>query len=63
MTGPIVEAERLEELRDVLAKVEGADRLPWILEIYDLRDGEEILAKSIDIRSGRAVRKRKGSHD
>ena len=59
MTSPIVPPERLDELRDVLARIPGSDRKPWVLEIYDLRDGVETLAGAIDIRTGRSVSKRK----
>ena len=62
MTDPIVPPERLDELRDVLARIPGSDRKPWVLEIYDLRDGVETLTRTIDIRTGRVVRKRKGSN-
>ena len=61
MSEPAITQERLDELRDVLARIPNSERLPWLLEVYDLRDGVEVLAKSIDIRTGRAVRKRKGS--
>ena len=60
MAEPEVTPERLDELRDVLAKIPGADRKPWTLEIYDQDDaGQEVLIKAIDIRSGRAVSRRK----
>ena len=59
MAEPEVTPERLDELRDVLAKIPGADRKPWTLEIYDIRDGQEVLTRSIDIRSGRVVSRRK----
>ncbi len=59
MSEPVVSAERLGELRDVLARIPGSDRKPWHLEVYDLVDGEERLTKVIDIRTGRAVTKRK----
>ena len=60
MTEPIVEAERLEELRDVLSRIPGSDRKPWTLEIYDLHDGVEVLTRTLDIRTGRSVSKRGG---
>ena len=59
MPDPIIEPERLDELRDVLSKIPGSDRKPWTLEIYDQVDGVETLTRVIDIRTGRAVRKRK----
>ena len=64
MAEPAITQERLDELKDVLSRIPGSDRKPWVLEVWDLRDGVETLTKSIDIRSGRAVtrRKRKSSN-
>lgn len=59
MTNPIVDQERLSELRQVLGKIPGSNRLPWHLQIFDLIDGKEVLTRTIDIRSGRAVPKKK----
>ena len=62
MTDPIVEPARLEELRDVLSQIPGADRLPWTLEIYDRDDdGQDVLSHVLDIRTGRRLpKKQKG---
>ncbi len=53
-----IDQERLDELRGVLGKIPGSDRKAWILEVYELRDGQDCLAEVIDIKTGK-VRKQK----
>jgi hypothetical protein len=53
---PEITEERLAELRAWLGKIEGADGLPWVVEVYDPNTGH--LAAALDIRTGQPVRRR-----
>ena len=53
-----VDQERLDERRGVLGKIPGAERKAWVLEVYELRDGQDYLAETTDIRTGQPVRRR-----
>lgn len=51
-----VQPEKLEELRQALAEIDPSGRRDWILEIYDLRDGQERVAAILDIKTGKKYR-------
>jgi hypothetical protein len=52
--------DRLKELRGALAKLDPDGRKRWLLEVYELRDGEHWLADVIDIKTGRPLKVTKG---
>jgi hypothetical protein len=56
---PGIPAERLAELRDCLAKLDPAGRKAWILEVYELRAGQDKLAEVVNIKTGRPYRRPK----
>ena len=51
--------ERLEELRQVLGKIDPAKKKTWLLELYVRRDGQDWLDKVIDIRTGKPYKRPK----
>jgi hypothetical protein len=55
----IVDTERLEELRGVLSKLDPAGAKAWRLEVYERRNGQEVLTTVIDLKTGQPVRKSK----
>lgn len=58
MSGPpLIDKQRLQELRDVLSKIDPADRKDWILEVYDLCDGAEVIRAVVDIRTGKPYKR------
>ena len=52
-----IDQERLDELRSVLGKIPGSQRLAWHLEVYELRDGVDVLADIINIKTGRSIKR------
>lgn len=58
----IVDGEQLRGLRAALEKLDPAMRKTWLLEIYERRNGVDLLATIVDIKTGKTLRreKRKG---
>ncbi len=54
----IVDSERLQQLREVLQALDPLKRKAWILEVFDRRDGADVLRGSIDIKTGRPWREK-----
>lgn len=52
-----VDSEQFADLRQVLAKLDPGGRRAWLLEVYNLRDGENVLSGVLDIKTGRPWRK------
>jgi hypothetical protein len=52
MVLPIIDKQRIAELREVLSKIDPAGHQIWILEVYALYDGVDRLRARVDIKTG-----------
>ena len=55
-TQPTIDQERITELRAVCSKLDPSARKTWLLEVYDRRQGEDVLVNVLDIKTGKPWR-------
>jgi len=51
-----IDQERIIELRDAISKLPGSERRKWRLEVYDLKNGQEVLTQVLDLKTGRPIK-------
>jgi hypothetical protein len=59
MAKQIIDPERINELREALSKLDPAGRKAWTLEVFELKNGAEVLKTVVDLKTGRPVKRRR----